>query len=64
MKHPVPGGRQRGWPTSWSTTSRRQPTMPDRSAPVMKDVIEVPGIGWFSIILRSDGRGAGPVGEK
>ena len=33
MKHPVPGARQRGWPTSWSTTSRRQPTMPDRSAP-------------------------------
>ncbi len=28
-----PVRRQRGWLTSWSTTSRRQPKRPDRSAP-------------------------------
>lgn len=60
MKHPVPGA-----PSAWLAYVQvgdvRASTSKARSlgAKVMKDVTEVPGMGWFSIII--DPTGA-PVG--
>jgi len=60
MKHPVPGA-----PSSWlayvvvddvkASTEKAQ----SLGASVMKDVTEVPGMGWFSIILDPTGAALG-----
>jgi uncharacterized protein len=60
MKHPVPGA-----PSSWlayvlvgdvkQSTSRAQ----SLGAKVMKDVTEVPNMGWFSIIVDPTGAALG-----
>lgn len=60
MKHPVPGA-----PSSWlayvivddvkASTARAK----SLGAQVMKDVTEVPGMGWFSIILDPTGAALG-----
>jgi predicted enzyme related to lactoylglutathione lyase len=60
MKHPVPGA-----PSSWlayvlvsdiqASTSKAK----SLGATVMKDVTEVPGMGWFSIIVDPTGAALG-----
>ena len=60
MKHPVPGA-----PSAWlayvTVDDLQAATDKARSlgAQVMKDVTEVPGMGWFSIILDPTGAALG-----
>ena len=60
MKHPVPGA-----PSSWlayvvvddvKTSTEKARSL---GAQVMKDVTEVPGMGWFSIIVDPTGAALG-----
>ena len=60
MKHPVPGA-----PSAWlayvlvDDIKASTETARSLGAQVMKDVTEVPGMGWFSIILDPTGAALG-----
>ena len=62
MKHPVPGAAS-AWLAYVLVDDIGAATEKARAlgATVAKDVTEVPGAGWFSVIVDSDGRRAGPL---
>ena len=56
MKHPMPGAPSMWLAYVWSTTSTPRPRRPKSlGGTVMKDVTEVTGMGWLSIIVDPTG---------